>query len=400
MGVKLQKDELARMIRDAIGDDAAARRDAAIEAGRKHTEGLAAGQDPETPPAKKRVARDNYGESKFGQYIIAMCLAGGHKNYGEAATIAEKLGAPDVAKALQATTFGDGGALVPEEFSDELIEFLRQQVVVRRMGARVIPMSATTLDMGRQNTSATASYEAEGVNITASQLGTDQVKLVARKLVALTPVSNDLIRRAAFAADAIVRDDLTGAAAERADLAFIRGDGTANTPKGIRNLVVAANVFASDGTTTAQIIGDLGTMARLVQESQVPMRARGWLFSSRSEWDLRTLLDANSNFVFKDEMTGGMLLGFPFAFTDQIPNTLGGGSDESEVYFAEFSDLVIGEALGVQVEVFPGGTYDDAGTLRSGISRDETVVRLITEHDFNMRHTNTASVLTGVQWGA
>lgn len=399
MGVKMQKDELARIIRDAIGPEAAARRDASIEAATKNAEGLNKGQDPETPPKKKRVKRDDYGESKLGQWIIAMALAGGHKNYGEAAKIAEANGAPDVAKALQATTFGDGGALVPEEFSDELIEFLRQQVVVRRMGARVIPMSATTLDMGRQNTSATATYEAEGVNITASQLGTDQVKLVARKLVALTPISNDLIRRAAFAADALVRDDLTGAAAERADLAFIRGDGTSNTPKGIRNIVDAANVFASAGTTTANIIDDLGRAAREVQESQVPMRKRGWLFSSRTEWDLRTLLDANSNFVFRDEMNGGNLLGFPFAFTDQIPNTLGGGSDESEVYFAEFSDLVIGEALGVQVEVFPGGTYDDAGTLRSGISRDETVVRLITEHDFNMRHTDTAAVITGVQWG-
>lgn len=396
----MKKSEADALIRKHVGPDAADRRDKSIEVGKSRlaNEGDALSNPEGNPP--KRIQRDNYGESFIGKYLIALGMARSPTDLAGAAAAAIKLGEHDVAKALQATVFADGGALVPEEFSTELIEFLRQQVVVRAMGARVLPMDATTLILGRQNTSATSTYAGEGVNIPTSQLSTDQIKLVARKLTSLTPVSNDLIRRAAFSADALVRDDLVDSAAERMDLAFIRGDGASDTPKGIRNLVAAANVFATSGTTVTQVVTDLGRLARLVQESQVPMRSRGWLFSSRTEWFLKTLLDANNNFVFRAEMAGGTLFGFPFMFTDQIPNTLGGGSDESELYFCEFSDQIIGEAVGIQVEVFPGGTYDDNGTLRSGISRDETIVRMIAEHDFQLRHANTSAIMTGVQYGA
>ncbi|KKL70473.1 hypothetical protein LCGC14_2104520, partial [marine sediment metagenome] len=85
---------------------------------------------------------------------------------------------------------------------------------------------------------------------------------------------------------------------------------------------------------------------------------------------------------------------------DQIPNTLGGGSNESEIYFQEFTEAVIGEALGMMVEVFPGGAYNDGSQIISGISTDETVIRLITEHDFQLRHTNTGAIVTGVLYGA
>lgn len=349
---------------------------------------------------KKTKRRDGYGESFMGKYIVAMVhgkISGG--GIEAARKYAEHWGEEDVVKALQATTFGDGGALVPEEFSDELIEFLRNQVVVRKMGARVMPMDATTLIMGRQNSTATASYGAEGAATTPSQLTTDQLKLVVKKLTALTPVSNDLIRRAAFAADSLVRDDLAQISALRSDLAFIRGDGTLETPKGIRNLTVAAQVFATTGTTVAQVVADTTKMIRLVQESQVPIRNRGWLWASRSEWFLRGLLDANSNFVFRPEMAAGAFWGFPWGTSDQIPINLGGGTNESENYFGEFSDAVIGEATGIAVEVFPGGTYEEGGVTKSGISRDETVVRMIAEHDFLLRHSTSFSILTGVLWG-
>ena len=51
------------------------------------------------------------------------------------------------------------------------------------------------------------------------------MNLVARKLTAMVPVSNDLIRRSPIGVEEIVRDDLVQTIARREDLAFLRGDG-------------------------------------------------------------------------------------------------------------------------------------------------------------------------------
>jgi hypothetical protein len=50
----------------------------------------------------------------------------------------------------------------------------------------------------------------------------------------------------------------------------------------------------------------------------------------------------------------------------------------------------------VQVDVFPGGAYQDGSVVVSGISNDETPIRIIKEMDFNMRYQEAAAVHTGV----
>lgn len=314
---------------------------------------------------------------------------------------ADQFEAQRKAVAMSEGIFADGGALVPEVFSAEIIELLRARTVVRGSGVRSVPLTNGNLTLGRQNAAATAAYSGENANIAVSKPGFDEINLAAKKLTALVPMSNDLIRDASAAAEMLVRDDLLKVMGLREDLAFIRGDGTAYTPKGLRYLLAAANVFAATGgasPTVAQIVADLTKMIRLVEESDAPMTKCGWLQVPRSYWKLFALLDANSNFVFRDELKGGTLFGYPFKKTTQIPKNLGGGSDETEIYFQEFDEAIIGDALGIQVEAFPGGAYHDGGAVVSGISQDQTVLRAIARHDFAVRHTNTGSVLTGVQW--
>jgi hypothetical protein len=38
--------------------------------------------------------------------------------------------------------------------------------------------------------------------------------------------------------------------------------------------------------------------------------------------------------------------------------------------------------------------------MRSAYSRDETLMRMILQHDIGLRHLSAVSVLTGVTWGA
>ena len=69
------------------------------------------------------------------------------------------------------------------------------------------------------------------------------------------------------------------------------------------------------------------------------------------------------------------------------------------VYLAEFPECIIGDAMTLRIDASTEAAYDVSGTMISPFSRDEAVIRAISMHDFNMRHTGAAVALTGVTWG-
>ena len=120
----------------------------------------------------------------------------------------------------------------------------------------------------------------------------------------------------------------------------------------------------------------------------------------RTKAGLMRQRDGNGNFVFRDEMLGGTLMGFRYETTTQIPTNLGGPGNQTELYFADFGSLVIAESSSLQVSVYEGGAFNDGTGVVSGISTDQTVLRAIARHDFGARQRgNEISVLTEVDWG-
>lgn len=301
-------------------------------------------------------------------------------------------------RALNETTASAGGVLVPEEFSRELIEYLYDRTVVRRAGARRLAMGSDTLHLGRATGGATAGYIAEGADIPKSQQTFDEIVLTAKRLTALVPVSNDLLRDASIDADRFVRDDLVAALAAREDLAFIRDDGTVNKPKGIRYWADPANVFAANATVNVDnIVADLYKAVRFVLEGlKGNLQRPGWIFATRTFVALSKLRD-QGNWVFP-ELLQGRLLGYPVFVTDQIPTNLGAGADESEVYFVDFAECVIGERQEIEIVASGEASYVEGGQVVSAFSRNETVIRAVARHDFALRRPRAASVITGVKW--
>jgi len=299
-------------------------------------------------------------------------------------------------KALNESTLAEGGALVPTEYVSEVIELLRGRAVVRSLGAVSLPMNSGSLTMPKLTGGATASYIGEGQNILKTQPTTGQLQLSAKKLAALVPISNDLLRDASPNADAIVRDDLVSAMALREDLAFIRDDGTQNKPKGMRYWAPAANVVArtqdSGANTLATVTADLAAMVNRLENANVRFIRPGWIMTPRTKWYLWSLLNSNGNPVFREEITQGRLLTFPFRTTTQIPNNLGGSGDESELYLADFADMIIGENTELIIDVSTEAAYHDGSNVVAAFSRDETVIR------FGARHDESIAVLTEVDW--
>lgn len=332
---------------------------------------------------------------------VVRCLAVAKGNAGYAAELAEKHYGKDsdVSKSLVSNDASAGGTLIGEDMSAEVIELLRPLATVRGSNPVVIPMPKGNITLPKITGGATASYAGESQNGPTSELNTGQLKLTFRKLITLVPISNDLLRFDSYGADAIVRDDLISGMAQREDLAFLRGDGTEDTPKGFLSWAPTANKFNANATVNLDnVTSDLATAVLNLENANVRMIRPVWFMSPRSKMYLMKVRDGNGNYAFRDEMLRGTLWGFPFKSTTQIPSNLGGGTDESEVYLVDMADAVIGESTQIAIDASGDAAYHDGNNIQASFSRDETVIRAIAEHDFGMRHDASVTVIQAVKW--
>jgi HK97 family phage major capsid protein len=307
-----------------------------------------------------------------------------------------------VTKALAVSTGAGGGFIVPPDYVAELIELLRAKTVVRKAGPRVLPMPRGTMTMPRQNQAATAGYGAELASIPTSQQSVDQIVATYKKLTALVPVSNDLLRYSDPAIDAIVRDDLVQVFARREDLAFIRGDGTQDSPKGFLNFALSSQTIASNPTYTYTTAAqEIGGLINKLETANVPIDNPAWIMSPRSKNYLYNVQNSIGAYIYQEEMSKGTLLGIPFFTSTQIPTNLvvGGNTDCSEVYLVEMSQAMIFDSMTLELSVSREATYvDGSGNTVSTFQQDQTLVRAISEHDFQMRHQEAIALATGVRW--
>ncbi len=323
-------------------------------------------------------------------------------NFSAAQWAERTFGDSQVSKALAAGSGSAGGFTVPDALSREVIELLRPASVVRRMGATSITMSNGNFSLPKLTSGATASYIGENSNVGVTEETFGQVKLTVRKLAALVPISNDLIRFGGASADGLVRDDLIRAIAVTEDSNFIRGLGTGNGPKGLRYWAPTANVLNVNATvSTANTHTDLGRLMAALLNANVRMLRPGWLMSPRTQIFLMDLRDSNGLLVYP-EMAQGRLRGFPFASTTSIPINLAvTDTDESEIYLVDFADVVIGEMEGgFVIDVSSEAAYFDGTSVVSAFSKDQTVVRVIAQHDLVVRHAESIAVLSDVDWAA
>lgn len=313
---------------------------------------------------------------------------------------AKSWGEDDLAfRALSASDEVSGGAVVPDSIAAAVIELLRPMSAVRRLNPTVVPMGNGTLRLPKLAGGAAASYIGENDNAPKTEQTFGQLVMTFKKLAALVPVSNDLLRYAAPSVDQLVRDDVSSALGQTSDGKFIRGAGSEHAPRGMRYFAPAANVITANATVNlTNVTTDLGLLMLALENANVRMLRPGWVFAPRIKHYLMTVRDGNGNYAFRAEMQEGRLWGFPFATTTQVPTNLGGGT-ESEVYFADFADVIIGEALNLMIDASTEATYHDGVNLQSAFGRDQTVVRALQEHDFGMRHEESVAVLTAVTWG-
>lgn len=347
-------------------------------------------QNPGQPGAQRPAQPQNPNDKGVSLGFVVHALARCRGDRDKAASYLEAEGHSGISAALSGATESAGGVTVPRPMAGELIELLRSRVVVRAAGARTFPMPAGQIRHAKQVAPATATYIAENAQITASEPEFDKLDQSFKKLTGLVPIGNSLLRHSGFGMAQTVRDDLLKVMARREDLAFIRGAGTANTPRGIRNWLLAANWIAALDAGIAANAGAaeaaLRTVVSRVEDADVNMTNPGWIMRASAKNFLANLRDANGNKLFPSIEANGQLLGWPIHVTSQIPNNLGTAGDETEVYFGEFSEAMIGDSMELSIGVSTEAGYHDGSSWISAFQNDLTLMRAISEHDFALEH--------------
>ena len=420
------QDKIQDQLKEIVGPEIAEIRKAMIAKGKEMQESF----DDALDQIKKHRDHSQHGQKGMELAKLVKCLAAGKKKEGDTIKLAKSFakqwgydGIPeaidkgfsidpetgsagvDVVKAMGESTLADGGALVPDGMTSDFIQIIHDEMTVGTLGARQVSVPTGSLPIRKGTSGATAYWVGESSNITPSTPQTGLVNLRTHKLAALVALSNELIFDSSDFALQWVRDELASVMEETLDLAYLRGLGTANSPKGVLYQVVSANknnaTQAGAAATLAEMSLDLTKMLYLLLAYLKRIVSGGWVMHARSWYWLFQILTSDGYPAFRDEMRAGTLFGFPFRLTSQIPINLGTGTNESEIYLGDWSRFMLGFTGGMRIDVSTEAAYYDGAAQQAAFSRDETVIRAVTRNGCEPRYAGQEfAVLDAVKWGA
>lgn len=291
-----------------------------------------------------------------------------------------------------------GGFLVPPNFVQDFIELLRPASLVRRAGATVLNITGPTPIPG-MGAGTTGEWVAEAGKTNAQTVKFNQRSLNPKEVMSIVAASNKLLRRSDPSALALLQQDLVAGIAQAEDAAFLRGAGTDGTPKGIRYWAAAVTASGGAWSTLSNMTGDLrGLRTRLASGMLGNQRRPTWLMNDDMKIEIGDRRNATTEMLIFPSVEGdSRLYGAPIQMSYQVPNNLGGGGNEHELYYVDMAEAVIGQELSVQVDTSDSAAfYDESGTLTSTFSRNLTVIRAVTSVDFLMRRDEAAQVVNGI----
>lgn len=266
------------------------------------------------------------------------------------------------------TTTG-AAAVVPDDYrADQFIGLLRNSLIVRQLGARVLSGLRGDTVLPKATGAATAYWVGEGDALTESNTTYSSIKLEPKTVGALTAFSRNLALQSNPSIEALLRDDISAVVGLAVDKALIHGTAAAKQPVGILNVsgIQTANLATLSWVTIVAMLEKLGL------ENITPNAV---LTHAKAATKLQTTLkDASAGSVYL--MDGGRVAGLPAYVTNQL-DAKAGTPDKGRVIAGDFSQIVIGEWGVTEILANPYATgYYEKGDVQLRIMHTmDAVVR-------------------------
>ena len=232
------------------------------------------------------------------------------------------------------TTTG-AAAVVPDDYrADQFIGLLRNSLIVRQLGARVLPGLKGDTVLPKATGAATAYWVGEGDALTESNTTYSSIKLEPKTVGALTAFSRNLALQSNPSIESLLRDDISAVVGLAVDKALIHGTAVAKQPVGILN--VAGIQTASLSTLTWAAI--VAMLEKLGLENITP---NAIVTHAKAATKLQTTLKNAANGA-EYLLQNGRVAELPAYITNQL-DAKAGSPATGRVIAGDFSQIVIGE---------------------------------------------------------
>jgi len=315
-------------------------------------------------------------------------------------------------KALAQGTDTAGGFLLPVEVSADVAMLIRARCAVLNLGPTIVEPTSKEYDLVGLATGGTATWLFENQAIPPSaQTFQIAAKLFPHAEAAMVAISNRLLAEASSdpSAETVIKSDLADVMAVTLDAALLSGTGTGGAPKGIVNYT---------GLTPGPTIPANGTEVSYPFLQSIPASLRnissafarpGWILHPRTLNSILSLTDSlgrplieNSDLLSVDPAgSAGVLLGFPFRTSAQLPVNLtqGTATNASQIIFSsDWNEAFYGawQALAIDASTEAAYTPDGGTTWISSFQNQQTLFRATTWCDFTLRRPERFVVVNGI----
>jgi HK97 family phage major capsid protein len=283
-------------------------------------------------------------------------------------------------KALNAGTPSEGGFTVPLAFSGEYIDALVANTLIDKLNIRKVPLVHGNLSIPRMDATSSVGWVGENQSGRNTQPVFGEVNMRAKKLKALTPISNTLLRESGVNIEGWIAEDLMRKTKIELDNAMINGSGSQYMPLGLKNNPGIQTLSASALALTTP-----NDMVALLQQENVRLENVHWLLNPIGESWIRNKAFTSGPFAWSDEMARtGKLRGFDFHSSSTIGYD-GSGTPTADFWVGDFAEMMFGVSHDITIEISRDGSYTDGGNVVNAFDQDLTLIRLITECDFACR---------------
>ena len=248
----------------------------------------------------------------------------------------------------------DDSALFTDDFrGGDFIDVLRNASSVMQAGARMLSGLSGDVKIPKKSTASAAAWiSTEGGASTESEMTVGSVSLTPKTLGAFTDVTRQLLIQSSLDVESLIRDDLAQALAVAIDKAGLEGTGANGQPFGILSTSGVNNVanFAAANPTFQEVI----TLETALGEDNALMGSLAYIMPASMYGALKGTEKASNTGQFVVE-PGGTINGYRGIVSNQATT--------GNLYFGNFSDLLIGMFGGLDIVVDPY-TNSTSGTIR------------------------------------
>ena len=318
----------------------------------------------------------------------------------------------ELKKAVNTTTSGEGGILVPTALDGGIIALLRNESTFLDAGPTRVQLVSGAFKQPRGATGATASYVGEGGLKPVSTPTFDSIDMKAKKLAGIVPLTNEAKKWTVGNIEEYIRNDLRQALSLTFDLNAYLGTGSGATPTGILVKAGIQTVTPTFATATAPTLAELDAMASAMilklTTANIFLNPRWrWVFSYRTVMYLSTIRTTTGDLVFPSLETflAGKVYwkGIQVIVTNQIPTNGGTGTNETTVSLVDFTHVLFGEESGIVMKMSDQATLvTGAGAAISDLlflfQQNMFAILAEMEHDVGLRYAKAVVKASAIKF--